>query len=150
MYSLKCTGDKCQCASPATHFFDGTDKLCKTKINLNGVCVDEADMPCSDTNAKCASDGGTNKCLCKDDYYPKNDNICYDRIIHEKTCVKDGHENQCIEDAKCVLGTNNEYFCKCTDGADDTGKCNSASVLAINIFIVVVSSVSAMVAIMFL
>jgi len=30
LYSLKCTGDKCQCVNPATQFFDGTAKLCKT------------------------------------------------------------------------------------------------------------------------
>jgi hypothetical protein len=45
---------------------------------LHFTCVDEADTPCSDDNARCASDGGANKCLCKDDYYPKNDSICYD------------------------------------------------------------------------
>jgi hypothetical protein len=44
-------------------------------------------------------------------------------IVHEEKCVKDGNKNQCIEDAKCVLGANNEYFCKCINGADNTGKC---------------------------
>ncbi|VDI54601.1 tenascin [Mytilus galloprovincialis] len=137
LYSLKCTTDTCQCATPVSQFFDSTAKTCKPKIALNMECTIETDKPCADPMAVCTQHGsGPNKCMCNSDSYPSSDK-CVARKLHNINCMENGHVNECVENAECKK-VNNEFKCQCKNGAEENGKCNGVTVITPNFLLTIV------------
>ncbi|XP_052060213.1 prion-like-(Q/N-rich) domain-bearing protein 25 isoform X8 [Mytilus californianus] len=125
LYSLNCTADKCQCATPANQFFDSTVNTCKQKIALEATCTPVPTDQCLDASAECKADSNNaNKCLCKTTHYKDVNGACVAKVGFGGVCVTSIGDGTCLYSLKCTAdkcqcdSPTNQFF----DSTDNTCK----------------------------
>ncbi|XP_052067756.1 protein kinase C-binding protein NELL2-like [Mytilus californianus] len=62
----------CTCADVATYYWDPDNKSCKSKINVDVVCINGGPSDqCKDAMSTCVLVSGNHKCACNSGYYNK-------------------------------------------------------------------------------